>query len=108
MDESPFLLRKKVFRREETYYERYVLRSIEEFKSAFVGAIPSDEVKQLPPSYKYTVGSLVFIVLTIIFVAVFVPGTPARALCALESNNLFHIMWYQVMLLKFAPSSSHH
>jgi hypothetical protein len=74
MHESPFLRKKVVLRKEPTFWEGTVLRAVDRAGDAFVRAIPSEDVKQLPPKYLYPVGGMVFFVLLGIFAAVFVPG----------------------------------
>jgi hypothetical protein len=75
MGDSPFCKKKTAFSREKTFWESNVVESWEAAKAVFVDAIPSDDVKRLPPSYIYVVGSVIFVMLAAIFIAVFVPGS---------------------------------
>ena len=74
MAESPFLKKKVVFKKEEPFWKKKIQSALTKLDETFVNAIPSDDVKQLPPEYLYPVGFIIFIVLIGIFVAVFVPG----------------------------------
>ena len=74
MQESPFIRKKVILKREESFWDGTVLASFNSASHAFVKAIPSDDVKQLPPKYLFPVGSMVFFLLGSIFVAIFVPG----------------------------------
>lgn len=74
MSESPFYAKKVVFKKEESFIGGTIKNTLKTIDDAFVRAIPSDDVKSLPPAYLYPVGALVFTVLIAIFIAVFVPG----------------------------------
>lgn len=73
-EESPFKRKRSIFAKNEPCLQSTVHKAILQLDEAFLGAIPSEDVKQLPPNYLYPVGSLVILVLVAIFVAVFVPG----------------------------------
>ena len=74
MFRSPFLRRKAEFKKEDNSFRTFWSSGLSQLSELFVEAIPSDDVKQLPLSYIYPVGMMVFIVLVAIFVSVFVPG----------------------------------
>ena len=114
MAESPFLRKKIVFKKEEPLWQQSIHRVLTKIDEVFVKAIPSDDVKQLPPRYLYPVGGIIFIVLAGIFIAVFLPGT-------FESCFLFHSfseffncvgcivsLFLQVIILKSGHNSWHH
>ena len=63
-----------MFKKEQTLWQKSVEHALTKIDTAFVRAIPSDDVKQLPPKYLYPAGLMVFMVLFGIFIAVFVPG----------------------------------
>jgi hypothetical protein len=70
MSESPFvrqILRKK---KKATIFRQLV----DKFDEIFLDAIPSEDVKQLPPQYLYPLGLIVLTLLLGIFIALFVPG----------------------------------
>mmetsp|Transcript_24483 Transcript_24483/g.40805 ORF Transcript_24483/g.40805 Transcript_24483/m.40805 type:complete len:118 (-) Transcript_24483:923-1276(-) len=73
-EESPFLRKKREFKKEKTFTETVIDKSTNAVNDAFLKAIPSDDVKQLPPEYVYPIGTGIFLLLLCIFVAVFVPG----------------------------------
>jgi hypothetical protein len=78
MIDSPFLPKSApVLKKEEHLVDKAVRKGIQQIDEAFINAIPSDDVKQLPPAYLYPVGILIFLLLFGIFLAVFVPGEKA-------------------------------
>jgi hypothetical protein len=78
MIDSPFLPKSApVLKKEEHLVNKAVRKGIQQIDEAFINAIPSDDVKQLPPAYLYPVGILIFLLLFGIFLAVFVPGENA-------------------------------
>ena len=87
MAESPFLRKKVVFKKEQSLWEKSVERTLTKIDEVFVKAIPSDDVKQLPPRYLYPVGGIIFIVLAGIFIAVFLPGTYESCFLFLSVNS---------------------
>jgi hypothetical protein len=76
MLDSPFLPKSiPVLKKEERFIETALRKGIQQIDEAFVNAIPSDDVKQMAPTYLYPVGTILFLVMFGIFLAVFVPGT---------------------------------
>lgn len=74
MSDSPFYKKKVSLKKEESFLSGALSSTFKSLDDAFISAIPSDDVKALPSAYLYPVGTLIFIFLVAIFVAVFVPG----------------------------------
>lgn len=72
--ESPFKRKKVLFQKEDPFLKTVLQKSLNQLDNIFLDAIPSEEVKQLPPSFLYPVGLLIILVLVAIFIAIFVPG----------------------------------
>lgn len=72
--ESPFKRKKVLFQKEDPFLKTALQKGLNQLDSIFLDAIPSEEVKQLPPSFLYPVGLLIIFVLIAIFIAIFVPG----------------------------------
>lgn len=74
MNHSPFVKQKQIFRREPPWYEK----AWDTFKSAvnewFIDHMPSEDVKQMPPAFFYPIGSLLFVILIIIYFSIFIPN----------------------------------
>lgn len=74
MSDSPFQKKRTAFQREPTTYESFRNYITTKINDMFMAYLPSDDIKAMSPEYLYPIGTVTFLCLLGIFVAVFVNG----------------------------------